>query len=34
MRDLSKEAAIRAIELIGQHGLDSWVYTDATTRTV
>jgi Cof subfamily protein (haloacid dehalogenase superfamily) len=30
MRDLPKEATIRAIELIGQHGLDSWVYTDTT----
>ena len=34
MRDLPKEAAMRAIELIGQHGLDAWVYADTTTRTV
>jgi Cof subfamily protein (haloacid dehalogenase superfamily) len=30
MRDLPKEAAARAIELIGDHGLIAWLYTDTT----
>ena len=28
MRDLPKDAAARAIELIGEHGLVAWLYTD------
>jgi len=29
MRDLPKDAAARAIELIGEHGLVAWLYTDS-----
>jgi Cof subfamily protein (haloacid dehalogenase superfamily) len=28
MRDLPKDAATRALELIGEHGLAAWLYTD------
>jgi Cof subfamily protein (haloacid dehalogenase superfamily) len=28
MRDLPKDATVRAIELIGEHGLVAWLYTD------